>query len=128
MTVNGRIVTELDQREFGEGKEHVGFMVISTERRFDKDTGDWIDGRKFSVWVSCWRRLARNVQMSLGKGDDVVVCGRLRTREYVDGDKTRYATELDAYAVGPNLSRAIVSVRRIRGGDHPDAAAVAAAA
>ncbi|MGH3431647.1 MAG: single-stranded DNA-binding protein [Thermocrispum sp.] len=117
VTVNGRIVTDVERRDVGEGSELAGFLVISTERRFDKNLGDWVDGRKFSVWVTCWRRLARNVALSLTKGDDVMVSGRLRTREYEDGGKTRYATELDAYAVGPNLTRAIADVRRIRSGE-----------
>lgn len=116
--VNGRIVTELERRDLGgERGEMVGFLVISTERKFDKDSGDWVDGRKFSVWVTCWRRLARNVAMTMQKGDDVMISGRLRTREYEDGGKMRYATELDAHAVGPNLTRAIAEVRRIRAGD-----------
>lgn len=117
VTVSGRVATEVERRDVGEGNEMAGFLVISTERRFDKTVGDWVDGRKFSVWVTCWRRLARNVSMSLAKGDDVIVCGRLRTREYEDGGKTRYATELDAFAVGPNLTRAVAEVRRLRIGD-----------
>lgn len=117
VNVNGRIVTEFERRELNGGGESVGFLLLSTERRFDKATGEWVDGRKFSVWVTCWRRLARNVALSLGKGDDVMVFGRLRTREYEDGGKTRYSTELEAYAVGPNLSRAIARVRKIRGGE-----------
>lgn len=115
--VNGRIVTEVERRAVGESGEMAGFMVISTERRFDKAVGDWVDGRKFSVWVTCWRRLARNVALTLTKGDDVMVSGRLRTREYEEGGKTRYSTELDAHAVGPNLTRAIADVRRIRSGE-----------
>lgn len=128
VTVIGRIVTELDRRDLGDGNENVGFLVISTERRFDKSVGEWVDGRKFSVWVTCWRRLARNVAVSMHKGDEVMVCGRLRTREYEDGGKTRYATELEAYAVGPNLTRAIAEVRRIKAGEPVDAQPVAAAA
>jgi len=127
VTVNGRVATDVERRAVGEGNEMAGFLVISTERKFDKSLGDWVDGRKFSVWVTCWRRLARNVAMSLSKGDDVIVCGRLRTREYEDGGKTRYATELDAYAVGPNLTRAVAEVRRLRLGEgHPSAQAQAA--
>jgi single-strand DNA-binding protein len=127
LTVSGRIVTELERRDLGERGEMVGFLVISTERKFDKASGDWVDGRKFSIWVACFRRLARNVAMTMHKGDDVIVCGRLHTREYEDGGKLRYATELAAYAVGPNLTRAIADVRRIRAGDGLEAEAPAAA-
>lgn len=128
VSVNGRIVTEPERRELADGGETLGFLVISTERRFDKQTGEWVDGRRFSVWVTCWRKLARNVGLSLRKGDDVMISGRLRTREYEDGGKTRYTTELDAYAAGPNLARAIADVRRVRGADSPDSEASVTAA
>ena len=126
VNVNGRIVTELERRELPDGGAMVGFLVISTERKFDKATGEWVDGRKFSVWVTCWRRLARNVAMTLKKHDDVMVSGRLRTREYEDGGKVRYTTELEAFAVGPNLTRAIADVRRIRSGEPVGVEAAAA--
>lgn len=115
LRMNGRIATEVTRRDLGNGLENASFLVISTERRFDKQVGDWVDGRRFSVWVTCWRRLARNVADSLGKGDEVIVHGRLRTRDYEEDGKTRYVTELDAFAVGPNLSRAVARVQRIRG-------------
>lgn len=112
--LNGRIATEVTRRDLGNGLENASFLFISTERRFDKQTGEWADGRRLSLWVTCWRRLARNVADSLNKGDEVMVHGRLRTREYEEDGKTRYATEVDAFAVGPNLNRAIARVQRIR--------------
>ncbi len=117
VNVNGRIVTDVERRDLGERGELASFLVISTERRFDKNTGDWVDGRKFSVWVTCWRRLARNVALSLEKGDDVMISGRLRTREFEQDGKMRYSTELDAHAIGPNLTRAVAQIRRIRAAD-----------
>ncbi|GAA5109807.1 single-stranded DNA-binding protein [Haloechinothrix salitolerans] len=118
LNINGRIATEPTRRELDDGGESLGFLVISTERRFDKETGKWVDGHKCSVWVTCWRRLARHVGVSLRKGDEVMVAGRLRTREYDDDGATRCVTEVDAYAVGPNLARATATVVRVRAGTH----------
>ncbi|MPY83494.1 MAG: single-stranded DNA-binding protein [Actinophytocola sp.] len=115
LNINGRIATEPARRELDDGDEALGFLVISTERRFDKQLGEWIDGHTCSVWVTCWRRLARNVAESLHKGDEVMVAGRMRTREYTDEGMTRYFSEVDAYAVGPNLARATATVHRMRG-------------
>lgn len=114
VTVNGRIATDVEGRDLGERGQLASFLVISTERKFDKNIGDWVEGRRFSVWVTCWRRLAANVVLSLQKGDDVMVSGRLRTREYEENGKMRYKTELDAHAIGPNLARTVVDVRRVR--------------
>lgn len=115
LSMHGTICGDLVRREFGDGTEVVSFLVISNERRFDKQIGDWVDGRKFSVRVKCWRRLATNVYASLQKGDQVMVSGRLRSTEFDEDGKTRYGLELDAFAVGPNLKNAVAHVRKIRG-------------
>ncbi|MGH3520853.1 MAG: single-stranded DNA-binding protein [Haloechinothrix sp.] len=128
LNMTGTICTELTRRQLDDGAPLVTFSVISNERRFDKQTGGWVDGRKFSVRVKCWRRLADNVAVSLGIGDQVLVAGRLRSTEYEEDGRTRYGLELDAFAVGPNLKNAIAQVRKVRGGGSVDADAEAAAA
>lgn len=110
LNVNGRIATDLRRRDLSDGGMSVGFLVVSVERRFDKEVGEWVDGHKCAVWVTCWRRLARHVWASLNKGDEVMVAGRLRTREYDDNGTTKHITEVDAYAIGPNLARATATV------------------
>ncbi|MPY97025.1 MAG: single-stranded DNA-binding protein [Actinophytocola sp.] len=116
LNINGRIATELRRRDLSDGGMSVGFLVVSIERRFDKEVGEWVDGHKCVVWVTCWRRLARHVWASLHKGDDVMVAGRLRTREYDDNGTTKHATEVDAYAIGPNLARATATVVKMPAG------------
>lgn len=128
LTLVGHVCTDLTRRVLDDGGEVVSFRAVSNERRFDKQTGEWVDSRRFSVRVNCWRRLAVNVYASLSKGDPVMVTGRVHTREYELDGVTRYSTELDAYAVGPNLGRATAEVRRTRAGGAVEAEAVAAAA
>jgi single-strand DNA-binding protein len=82
------------------------FKVASTARRFDRDTGKWIDGNSLRVRVNCWRRLAEGVASSLMVGDPVVVVGRLYTRDWTDEHQQhRLMYELEAVAVGHDLSR-----------------------
>jgi single-strand DNA-binding protein len=65
------------------------------------------------IGVSCWRSLGANVHASLRKGDSVVVHGRLQYREYDDKDGVHRAVfSIDAIAIGPDLSRWPVDVRR----------------
>jgi single-strand DNA-binding protein len=88
--------------------------VASNERRFDKEAGRWTDGDRLYLTVTCWRKLASNVLVSLGKGDPVMVTGRVYTRGFeVEGQK-RSVTELEATAVGPDLSRCSVELVRVR--------------
>jgi single-strand DNA-binding protein len=114
ITIVGNVISDLKARRTAEGHRVVSFRVASNERRFDKETGDWVDGDRLFVSVTCWRRLANGVAMSLSKGDPVMVTGRLYTRGYeVEGQK-RSVTEVLATAVGPDLSRCAAELMRVR--------------
>jgi single-strand DNA-binding protein len=114
ITVVGNVISDVRTRRTADGQRVVSFRVASNERRFDKETGDWVDGDRLFVTVTCWRKLANGVAMSLSKGDPVLVTGRLYTRGYeVEGQK-RSATELIATAVGPDLARCGADLLRVR--------------
>ena len=69
--------------------------------------------------VTCWRELAEHVAESLGKGNRVIVYGRLdqNTWETKDGDK-RSKVRVVADDVAPSLRWAIANVERTpRSGD-----------
>ena len=68
--------------------------------------------------VTCWRELAEHVAESLGKGNRVIVYGRLdqNTWETKDGDK-RSKVRVMAEDVGPSLRWAIANVDRLQRGD-----------
>lgn len=121
VTVVGNVCGELTRRVVGEGVEVVSFWMRSNERRFDKDEGQWRDWRHFSVRVTCWRKLAGAVHRSLSNGDPVIATGRLHISEYEQAGQPRSVPELDAVAVGPNLSWCTAVVERRRkaagGGD-----------
>lgn len=116
VTIVGNVVTDLRARRIGEGQRMVSFRLASSERRFDRASGEWTDGDRLYVTVVCWRNLANGVAMSLAKGDPVVVTGRIYTREYeVEGQK-KSATEVVATSIGPDLSRCYAEVKRVRRG------------
>jgi single-strand DNA-binding protein len=122
ITIVGNVISDLKSRRTGEGVHVVNFRMASNERRFDKVSGEWVDGDRLFVSVTCWRKLANGVVTSLSKGDPVVVTGRLFTRGYeVEGQK-RSVTEIDATAVGPDLARCaaeLIRVRRVASEDTP---------
>jgi single-strand DNA-binding protein len=91
------------------------FRVASTSRRYDKDSGRWIDGPSLRVRVTCWRRLAEGVTQSVVTGDPLVVTGRMYTRDWVGEDgQHRVSYELEAIAVGHDLSRGFAKFLRHR--------------
>lgn len=114
ITIVGNVTSDIKTRRTAEGHRVVSFRVASNERRFDKESGDWVDGGRLFVNVTCWRRLANGVSMSLSKGDPVIVTGRLYTRDYELEGQKRSVTEMLATAVGPDLSRCAAELLRVR--------------
>ena len=114
VTIVGNVVTPVDKRQLNNGTAVAKFRVGSTERRYDRATGGWVDGDRLYVEVSCWRHLAENAAASLVKGDPVVVTGRLYTRNYEHEGQRRSSTALDAYSVAADLSHCTAVVTRTR--------------
>jgi len=115
VTIVGNVATDLRARRVGEDEGRVvSFRVVSSERRFDKGREEWVDGDRFTAWVSCWRRLGEGVLQSLVKGDPVVVTGRLQTRDFESDGVKRQTNDITATAVGPDLARSTAVVQRRR--------------
>lgn len=113
ITVTGRVVADPEFHETNNGVPHAAIRVVSNSRRFDRATGEFRDADPMFITVSCWRALADNVRVSLRKGDSVVIHGRLHYREYDDRNGVRRNVhEVDALAIGPDLSRWPVEVKR----------------
>jgi single-strand DNA-binding protein len=116
VTVIGNVLSAPEwRRTTVTGAFVVTFKVASTSRRYDKERGQWVDGDALRVRVSCWRRLGENVSVSVQLGDPIIVHGRLFTRDWLDdqGNK-RTSYELDAIAVGHDLSRGVDKFARRR--------------
>src|ERR671931_2418462 len=78
----------------------VANMRVAVTQRIQQD-GTWRDGDTSFFKVNVWRGQAEHLADSLGKGDRVMVAGRLRTRswETPEGEK-RTVIELEADEVG----------------------------
>lgn len=116
VTIVGNVLHEPEQRQTSNtGAIVTTFKIASTARRMDRQTGKWIDGNSLRVRVTCWRALAQNLKQSVKVGDPLVVHGRLFTRDWEDeqGNK-RLAYELEAMAVGHDLSRGRAVFERIK--------------
>jgi single-strand DNA-binding protein len=109
VTVVGNLMTAPEwRRTAATGTFVVSFKVASTSRRFDKERNKWVDGDSLRVKVACWRRLGENVSISLQLGDPVIVYGRMYSRDWTDDEGNRRTSyELDAVAVGHDLSRGV---------------------
>lgn len=116
ITIIGNVVDEVANRPTTSGLSRVSFRVASTQRRRDRDSGQWVDGHKFFVNVTFWREFAENVAASVKKGDPVVVNGRIFSRQYIKDENNHVAYEVEPDSIGHDLARGTsVFTKRRRG-------------
>jgi single-strand DNA-binding protein len=110
-TIIGNLVEDPELRFTNTGIAVTNLRVAVTQRV--QQDGQWRDGETSFFKVNVWHRQAEHLADSLGKGDRVMVTGRLRTRtwETPEGDK-RSVTELEADEVGASLKFATAKVER----------------
>jgi single-strand DNA-binding protein len=107
LVVVGNVLTAPEWRRItNTGSLVANFRIASTARRFDRETGRWVDGNSFRVRVTAWRRLAEGVASSVAVGDPVVVYGRLYSRDWKDEkNNNRVSYEMEAFSIGHDLAR-----------------------
>lgn len=113
MTIVGNVVDNPQLRRTRSGHPVANFRVASTPRRFDREKNAWVDCDTLFVTVTCWRALGENVTQALHRGQPVVVTGRYFQREYESNEQMRTAYELEAIAVGHDLSRGVSSFEKV---------------
>ena len=112
ITVVGNVGWAPNHKALASGTVVTDFRLAHTPSRFDKATGEWKDLETMWYSVTCWRGLADNVAASVHKGDRVVVTGKLTQRTYEKDGQQRTVMEIDASAVGFELTRAPVIAHR----------------
>lgn len=113
-TVIGTAVTDVRHTVTRDGQSLARFRAVVRPRRFDRQSDQWVDQEPSFVSVICWRTLADNVVASVVKGDPVIVSGRLRVREWQNGDRQGIDVEVEAVSVGHDLCRGASRFTRSR--------------
>lgn len=103
-TIVGNAVSEVVLRSSSSGKSMATFRIANNPRRFEKTSNSWIELDPNFVSINCWSFLAENVATSVRKGQPLVVTGKLKIRQWQDGEKSGTAVELDAISVGHDLN------------------------
>jgi single-strand DNA-binding protein len=112
--LSGRVANDPQYRMVGNDIPRLSMRVVWTTRRRDSATGEWVDGNTSGVNVTCWRKLAENLNVCLRKGDPVLVRGKLEVRPFVGRDgQPRTAVDVDALTVGPDLTRGVAHFLRV---------------
>lgn len=117
ITVVGNLTADPELRFTPSGTAVANFIVASTPRTFDRQSGEWKDGEALFLRCNIWRQAAENAAESLARGMRVVVQGRLRQRSFEtkEGEK-RTVVELEVDEVGPSLRYATAKVNKVSRG------------
>ena len=127
ITLTGVVATTPRHLVTSEGLPITSFRLASTARRYDRREGKWVDGDTNWFTVTTFRHLASNAVGSIQKGQRVLVTGRLRVREWEAGEKHGTNVEVDAEALGHDLSWGTAVFTRTIASSIAEGEAVAAA-
>ncbi|MEU6102106.1 single-stranded DNA-binding protein [Streptomyces flaveolus] len=107
----GNVATQPVFRDLASGPS-ARFRLAVTARYWDREKNAWTDGHTnfFTVWAN--RQLAINASASLAVGEPVVVHGRLKVRTDVREGQNWTSADIDAVAIGHDLSRGTAAFRR----------------
>lgn len=112
ITLTGLVATTPRHLTTSEGLAITSFRLASSQRRFDRASNRWVDGDTNWYTVSCFRTLAENAATSVSKGDRVIVTGKLRIRDWENTDRSGTTVEVEAEALGHDLTWGIASYTR----------------
>ncbi len=113
ITVNGLVATDPRTHTTKEGLAITSFRLAANSRHFDRSKNEWVSSATNWFTVLTFRQLASNCAESLSKGDRVVVSGKVKIRDWDNGERTGTSVEIDADSIGLDLSFGIGSLQRI---------------
>ncbi|MGW1406241.1 single-stranded DNA-binding protein [Streptomyces sp. NPDC002403] len=116
VTLVGNAATGVEFRETATGPM-ARFRFAVTPRRWDRGKQLWTDGHTSFYTVWAWRTLALNLAGSVSVGEPLVVHGRLKVREEEREGQRRTFVDIEAVAVGHDLTRGTAAFRRVVRGD-----------
>lgn len=87
-----------------DGLPITSFRLAASQRKFDRNQNKWVDGETNWFTVTGFRQLAINTSTSVSKGDRILVTGKLRVRDWDNGERAGTSVEIDADAIGHDLS------------------------
>lgn len=104
LTVAGLVATTPRHLVTQDGLPITSFRLASSQRRFDRAQNKWIDGETNWYTITAFRQLAINSAGSVSKGDRILVSGKLRVRDWDNGERAGTSVEIEADGIGHDLS------------------------
>jgi len=112
ITVAGLVASAPRHVCTSEGFHIASFRLVAVRRKFDHVSGRWVDAEMNCYTVTALRELGRNVSECVAKGQQVIVTGQLRVREWESECGGGVTVEIDAETVGHDLCWGIATYSR----------------
>ncbi|MBR7833619.1 single-stranded DNA-binding protein [Actinospica durhamensis] len=116
ITVIGNLTDDPQVRFTQSGTSVASVTIASTERVYDRSSGEWKDGETTFIRGTVWKNNgAENLTDSLEKGSRVIAHGKLKQRSYKDRDGIdRTVIEMEIDELGASLKYATAKTTKIR--------------
>jgi len=112
ITIVGNLTRDPEIRYTSSGQANARLGIAVSRRWQNRQTYEWEERTSFFNVVA-WGDMAENISDTLGKGNRVIVNGRLEQRSWeTDQGEKRSVVEVVADEIGPSLRWATASVTR----------------
>ena len=102
-SVTGLVATTPRHLVTQDGLPITSFRLAASLRKFDRTLNRWVDAETNWFTITSFRQLAVNASMSVSKGDRILVMGRLRVRDWDNGERAGTSVEIEAESIGHDL-------------------------
>jgi single-strand DNA-binding protein len=113
ITITGLIATDPKLQQTKDGLNFFSFRLASNSRKFVVSKNEWVTSGTNWFTVTCFRQLAINASESLSKGDRVVVTGKLKIRDWDNGERSGTSVEIDVDSIGHDLNFGTSELSRV---------------
>jgi len=102
-SVTGLVATTPRHLVTQDGLPITSFRLAASLRKFDRQLNRWVEAETNWFTITSFRQLAVNSAVSVSKGDRVVVMGRLRVRDWDNGERAGTSVEIEAETIGHDM-------------------------
>jgi single-strand DNA-binding protein len=104
ITVMGLVATTPRHIVTQDGLPITSLRLAAAHRRFDRVQNKWVDGETNWYTVTAFRQLAINIAAAVSKGERIIVIGKLRVRDWDNGERAGTSVEIEAESIGHDLT------------------------
>lgn len=104
ITVSGLVATTPRHLVTQDGLPITSLRMAASHRKFDRTLNKWVDGDTNWYTVTAFKQLAINIAGAVAKGERIIVTGKLRVRDWDNGERAGTSVEIEATSVGHDLN------------------------